>query len=675
VTSPGGQTTVSWINARDQQIQQTQPASGTSSASYDAAGNLASQTTGGGTATYAYDHANEPTAITYSNPASGFAATSNVAYSYDADGNRTQMTDGTGTTSYTYDPLERLSSVTNGARQSVGYAYNADNRVSQLTYPGSEQTVANTYDHAGRETSVSDWLGNTTTFAYNADGAITSEAYPDNITDSSTYDQADNLLSTSVAPNSTPSESIATYTYTYSSDGQVATETDTGMPGPSSRSYAYNPAGQLTAAGASQYAYDQAGDPTTLESNSGYTYNTAGQLTSSPASADLGSTSYTYDQLGDRTSATVSGGQPTTYGYDQVGQLAGVSQTGSSQAYAYDSNGLLASSTVGSTTDNLVWDQSTSVPLLLFDGKDSNVYGPDGLPIEQISTAGNVSYLHHDQLGSTRLITDPSGNTTATITYSPYGQPEASTGTATTNLGYAGQYTDPTTGLVYLRARWYDPATGEFLTVDPLVANTQEPYSYGDDDPINGTDPTGLACGLGSLGDCLSDAWRVTANFGAGIANSGAMTVNGIVALGTLGQYDPNLRVGPAYACAGGYTEGVIAGFGLQTAALGGALTALDPLGLLGGAAEDNAGSLWEDWQGTNMSDEDSFSYHYAKHGAGQTAEQYSQDASSWAQNPAGSGTEVRLANGETGIRYRTPGGGPGGILDQSGKIVTFWYH
>jgi RHS repeat-associated protein len=34
-------------------------------------------------------------------------------------------------------------------------------------------------------------------------------------------------------------------------------------------------------------------------------------------------------------------------------------------------------------------------------------------------------------------------------------------------LGYAGQYTDPNTGLVYLTARWYDPTTGQFMSVDP----------------------------------------------------------------------------------------------------------------------------------------------------------------------------------------------------------------
>jgi len=68
-------------------------------------------------------------------------------------------------------------------------------------------------------------------------------------------------------------------------------------------------------------------------------------------------------------------------------------------------------------------------------------------------------------------------------------------GTANTPLQFTGQYTDPESGLVYLRARYYDPATAQFLTVDPMVDETGTPYAYVDDDPLDNTDLTGL-CGL-----------------------------------------------------------------------------------------------------------------------------------------------------------------------------------
>jgi RHS repeat-associated protein len=60
-----------------------------------------------------------------------------------------------------------------------------------------------------------------------------------------------------------------------------------------------------------------------------------------------------------------------------------------------------------------------------------------------------------------------------------------------TPLGYAGQYTLAQSGLQYLRAHVYDPVTGQFLTRDPLVELTREPYVYAYDNPLNVTDPTG----------------------------------------------------------------------------------------------------------------------------------------------------------------------------------------
>jgi RHS repeat-associated protein len=65
------------------------------------------------------------------------------------------------------------------------------------------------------------------------------------------------------------------------------------------------------------------------------------------------------------------------------------------------------------------------------------------------------------------------------------------TGTATTPLGYDGQYTNTDTGLIYLRAREYDPATAQFSSVDPAVESTLEAYTYTHDNPVNQTDPTG----------------------------------------------------------------------------------------------------------------------------------------------------------------------------------------
>jgi RHS repeat-associated protein len=144
-----------------------------------------------------------------------------------------------------------------------------------------------------------------------------------------------------------------------------------------------------------------------------------------------------------------------------------------------------------------------SVPLLLNDGTNSYIYGPGGLPIEQINTEGKVFYLHHDQQGSTRMLTGSTGAKEATFTYDAYGNTTGTTGTAKTALGYDAQLTSADTGLIYLRARTYDPKTAQFLSVDPAAEVTREPYAYGADNPLAHGDATGLLCGAEQIGISL----------------------------------------------------------------------------------------------------------------------------------------------------------------------------
>ena len=88
-----------------------------------------------------------------------------------------------------------------------------------------------------------------------------------------------------------------------------------------------------------------------------------------------------------------------------------------------------------------------------------------------------VSYYHADQLGSVRVLTNQSGAVAATYAYDAYGNQTASTGNVANPLRYAGEYQDSESGFYYLRARYYDPATAQFLTRDPLVAAAQQAYN------------------------------------------------------------------------------------------------------------------------------------------------------------------------------------------------------
>jgi len=148
--------------------------------------------------------------------------------------------------------------------------------------------------------------------------------------------------------------------------------------------------------------------------------------------------------------------------------------------------------TIAGTKTNLTWDTAEPIPIILSDETNSYIYGPENLPIEQINTSEEPTYLHHDQQGSTRLLTNREGKNVGAYAYTPYGKTEEHTGTATTPLEYDAQYTTENTGLIYLRARTYDPTTAQFLTIDPALPATSEPYMYTEADPENRADPGGL---------------------------------------------------------------------------------------------------------------------------------------------------------------------------------------
>jgi RHS repeat-associated protein len=91
------------------------------------------------------------------------------------------------------------------------------------------------------------------------------------------------------------------------------------------------------------------------------------------------------------------------------------------------------------------------------------------------------------------VLTAADGTIADTATYTTYGVRNfAAAGGATTPFGFAGQYTDAESGLQYLQARYYGPATGQFLTRDPAAAVSGSVYGYADDNPIGAKDPSGL---------------------------------------------------------------------------------------------------------------------------------------------------------------------------------------
>jgi RHS repeat-associated protein len=437
-----------------------------------------------GCTTNTYDPANELTSIDYS-----AAATPDVTMTYDADGHRlTQADGGTATATNVWDSLGRLTSSVDRNNQTVGYGYDLAGRTTSLVYPGSK-TLARHFDTAGRLDYVRDWstTPKQTNFAYDPNSNLTSTTYPNGVVSTNTYDGDDHVIDMVTKKSST---TLGEFAYTRSNDGVLNSMTPTNITSATPETYTpYTPLDQVTTVNGTQKYYYDASD--NLNGINGTVQGHNGnQLWATLSSG--GYTTYTYDVRGNRTQKAPPSGAASSYSYDQANRLTAVSGTAAA-SYQYNGDGLRTRKVVGATTTNFAWDQGGALPMLLQEGADTRyIYGPDGLPVEQM-IGTTVSYLHHDQIGSTRLITNDSTTTSPAGRYNfeAYGSQTYQSGT-TTNLGYAGQYTDTETGFQYLRNRYYDPAIGEFLTRDPVAALTRSDYGYAGGEPTNASDPSGL---------------------------------------------------------------------------------------------------------------------------------------------------------------------------------------
>ena len=177
-------------------------------------------------------------------------------------------------------------------------------------------------------------------------------------------------------------------------------------------------------------------------------------------------------------------------------------------AATYDGDGLRATATYRrQRTQDFAWDEPAD-PAAAHGLANAYIYAGGTAPAEQVNlSTGAVTYLVTDSLGSVRGTVSTTGALTATTSYDAWGNPETTGGlTAATPFGYAGGYTDPT-GLIYLINRYYDPATGQFISVDPDLAPDHAPYAYADGNPVTNTDPTGLT-GLNDKPGVLGKSYR-----------------------------------------------------------------------------------------------------------------------------------------------------------------------
>jgi RHS repeat-associated protein len=476
---------------------------GGSSMSYAYTGGLRTARTdyNGAVTTYGYDALNRLTTITY--PGGGTAS-----YTYDDVSNLVTATNVNGTVTLAYDTRNRVTSTTDVWGQAVAYSYDANSNRTALSFPNYAVTYA--YDALNRLTQVNHTQVGAATFGYDAVNRLRTRALPNGVATTANYDDLDRLttLSYSKAGLTLPS-----FQYSYNAVNQITQLIEAA----GTHTFNYDELQRLTSAThpnqpAESYTYDQVGNRTASHLATSYAYQTPNRVT------QIGGTTYSYDNNGNLSTKTDSSGT-TQYYYDHENRLTRVLLPSTTVInYKYDALGRrVERSKSDGTWTRYSYDGLEMLRDLHSDG--STVEYVNGGELDdhlwQRRSDGTTQYFLTDHQGSTRALADGSGAVVASYSYDTFGNGFSG---SLTRFGYTGREHDADTGLMYYRARWYDPGQGRFVSEDPLgFGGGLNWYGYVGNDPLNWIDPVGLF-DRGKWKPRLSTKTRVGRGVGIGLA-------------------------------------------------------------------------------------------------------------------------------------------------------------
>jgi len=473
--------------------QKTWPDSSFEGFGYDSVGNQTShRLADGNTNNFAYDVTNRLSQISYFDG-------QNVSFAYTADSQRQSVTDSRGVTQYQYDHRGRVTQITLPNGQTVSYTYDAaGNRLTLATLAG---TVSYSYDAANQLTGVTDPQHATSTLAYDPVGLRTKLSLPNGVTVDYSYDALNRLTNIVQKHGAT---TLASYSYTLGAAGNRTGVTEADG---SAFQWGYDDAYHLTeekrldssnaTVSDTSFAYDATGNRLSQTVNgvtTNYTYNNLDQLLSD------GTATYGYDGRGNLTSIT-SGANVTTYGYDAADRLISVVLPDNTAVNnKYDADGRKVKQTVGADVTNYLWDEESLLGdvILETDGNGTPIanYLLGTTELLSETRSGATSYYLQDGQASTRTLTSSTGSVTNRYSYDAFGSLLSHQGTAINPYLYTGQQFDDVTGLYSLRARYFAPGLGRFLSRDMAEVSVDHPnelnrYVYTANNPINTFDPLG----------------------------------------------------------------------------------------------------------------------------------------------------------------------------------------
>jgi len=497
VTDANNHTTTYEYDLLDRKTKRTLPGGQFETFAYDLVGNEIVHTDfRGKTTTMTVDsHGQMLTAVP--DPSLGEAPHS---YSYSPTGRRLSATDASGTTTYTYDARDRLLTKSAPAG-TLTYTYDLAGNVATTRSSNANGTsVDYAWDAANQLITVKDnRLGGITTASYTPTRQPLSLTLPNGVGFSSLYDSSDRVTSMHWQLGASPT--VASWAYTHNARGQRTSSTDiTGRVA----SYTYDPGARLANEtisgdprgtgfnGALSYVLDGAGNRLARTS-------TVAAIVSQTASYNANDelASDTYDANGNTT-----GAHGHTYAYDFENRL--ISKDGGAVAITYDCDENRVAKTVGGvTTQYLVDDLNPTGYLQVLEEvvggavQTRYTYGRTIISeTRDVASTPSTSYYGYDAHGNIAFLTDANGGVTDSYDYDAWGNLLATTGTTRNTRLFAGEEFDSDLGLISLRARYYNPDTGRFATLDPVQGNQGSPlsfnrYLYASSDPVNRLDPKG----------------------------------------------------------------------------------------------------------------------------------------------------------------------------------------
>jgi RHS repeat-associated protein len=445
---------------------------------YDEVGNRIQRTNYNGAVTnYSYDNLNRLTSIAY--------PTRTVSFGYDPLNNVTRAANENGTIYLGYDNRYRVSTVSDPFFYGVSYNYDAAGNRTKLKVNGATYATY-TYDAINRLTSLADSANLNFIYSYDAVNRLTSRGAPNGVVTSYGYDGLDRLTSLTHTKGAT---TLSGNLYTYNDANNISSWTTQ----TAQRTYSYDAVDRLTATAnfempAENYSYDAVGNRTASQLSASYGYQPFNRLT------NTSNASYSYDNSGNLVSKTDALGE-WSFVYDEENRLTQVNKPGGLTInYTYDALGRrIQRTTSAGANERYVYDGADALIDLNADWSVATTY-LNGLGIDdhlrQTNSNTGISYFLTDHLGSTAAFADISGNAVEQVAYDSFGN---SAGSTRSRYGYTGRERDPDTGMLFYRARFYDPQVGRFSSEDPIgLAGGINAYSYTNNNSLTRKDPSGL---------------------------------------------------------------------------------------------------------------------------------------------------------------------------------------